>query len=88
MMGGYNISWENIFIWVGVLKRSKIIEQKIPEYWCLFLSQHFSRFFLCSHAFLDRHQPTAFMVTQLNYYKNLIFKENVEFYNVQDSKKF
>jgi len=36
-MGGYNISYENIFIWVGVLNRSKFLEQKVAP-WCLFLS--------------------------------------------------
>jgi hypothetical protein len=29
MVGGYNIPWENIFIWVGVLNRSKFLEQKV-----------------------------------------------------------
>jgi hypothetical protein len=30
MIWVYEITRENIFIWVGVLKRSKFLEQKIP----------------------------------------------------------
>jgi hypothetical protein len=49
---GYNIYEENIFIWVGVLKRSKFLEQKsqpVVPFFKFFLEAKITFFVLLKH---------------------------------------